>query len=507
MNQPLLAKRPPGSMGLHLVLLLSAMTVLALSGCQSSSLMAQKTQTSTPPSSTTEPAGIPRPIYTLPPSPVPTEQKRHGVLWTRAITLPPKIDKSFDSIERDLEETASFFIHDGTLYCADSDGYPLAVRLDTGEEVWRADDTGIVIALDSENVYVTLSTNSLLYTLDSSTGQRKWITALPHEIFGPLSIIDDVVYVSGFGGVAAIDRETGGILWSDRWHRTHSVTNHTVLVSREVIGTGHYEIAAIDIRDGSEKWSTSSQYDVLATFDDQVFYERSEGNSYFFTVADIDTGEALWSAVSPFGERSNSSITVEVRPNALLINYLKWGSGSTVLLSDRQTGETLEDLEHDITSYLKCISQRNGVFVWTDRHNRVLIATNDDGRLLWQNIEIGIDDILGVSDDNIICLGWRDRSHYVFAIDPETGDIAWRITLKSSLLAPDPIMISDRIISLSEDSRTLLVYGVANGQQISQIPLADSARLLVGYDDLLLVELGSRYERMTRPGKISVVLP
>ena len=109
--------------------------------------------------------------------------------------------------------------------------------------------------------------------------------------------------------------------------------------------------------------------------------------------------------------------------------------------------------------------------------------------------------------DNIICLGWRDRSHYVFAIDPETGDIAWRITLKSSLLAPDPIMISDRIISLSEDSRTLLVYGVANGQQISQIPLPDRARLLVGYDDLLLVELGERYERMTRPGKISVVLP
>lgn len=103
----------------------------------------------------------------------------------------------------------------GVVYAAWADGLIAALSARDGARRWSYRAGGqldTALATAGGVVYATCE-DQHLYALDARTGQLLWKRLLA---FGPLAgpaVTDDTVYVSGAGGVAALDVPTGALLW------------------------------------------------------------------------------------------------------------------------------------------------------------------------------------------------------------------------------------------------------------------------------------------------------
>jgi outer membrane protein assembly factor BamB len=129
----------------------------------------------------------------------------------------------------------------------------LALDPNTGKEVWRipasaASSSGFPFAVDGTTIFGTTTTGQV-YAVDARTSATKWIahvvsdtvTATETDVFSP-QVANGVVYVAftsrnpsalfASSGVAAVDENSGKVLWSTRLPR--SGTTNTVISSMAV---------------------------------------------------------------------------------------------------------------------------------------------------------------------------------------------------------------------------------------------------------------------------------
>lgn len=112
---------------------------------------------------------------------------------------------------------SSAAIADGTIYLASNraaqGGDLIALDINTGDEVWRADIGGTAVGPVSwANGVVYLGTNSAeILGLDAASGEELWSFPVPRQAAGGISIVDGMAY-GGWGWSLTPDSPDGGLI-------------------------------------------------------------------------------------------------------------------------------------------------------------------------------------------------------------------------------------------------------------------------------------------------------
>ena len=107
---------------------------------------------------------------------------------------------------------------DGALYVGaspdDADGYLAAFDASTGAERWRVKENLLAPSISGDIGY-TSGSGGAVVAIDLSDGREIWRTQLEGTVRAP-AVAGNVVYVTADDArlIAALDRETGGILWT-----------------------------------------------------------------------------------------------------------------------------------------------------------------------------------------------------------------------------------------------------------------------------------------------------
>ena len=170
-------------------------------------------------------------------------------------------------------------IDDDAVLCGFSDGTLVAVQMDTGDKLWEADLSG---------------------------GKRNFA-----DVDGAVHVTEDRIFaVSYAGGIYALERGTGTIIWRSE---SESVADWTMGFDRLFIATATGRVQAYALDNGAPMWSFKMNQSLpgsLQTFGPYVLAFATDGPLY---VLDAETGYAhtKWIGTSGFlapAERGSSRV-------------------------------------------------------------------------------------------------------------------------------------------------------------------------------------------------------
>ena len=174
-------------------------------------------------------------------------------------------------------------IADGMVFVGAEDSTLYALDAQTGIERWQytvGDSIASSSVVGNGHVYV-VANDGALYAFDSTTGEPRWAFATDEAITATPVVQDNVIYVGSYDGILyALDATTteseGESLWE---HDTRSSIVNDFVVTTDTIYlvTEDYNIHALDIANGNERWSyhsPSDTYGDLWMVGDQLMIAR-----------------------------------------------------------------------------------------------------------------------------------------------------------------------------------------------------------------------------------------
>ncbi len=210
----------------------------------------------------------------------------------------------------------------------------LALDPNTGKEVWRirasaASSPGFPFVVDGTTIFGT-TTAGQVYALDARTSATKWVahvvsdsvTVTETDVFSP-RVANGVVYVaftsinsSAFfasSGVAAVDENSGKLLWSTRLPRsgtTNTVISSMAVAPASVLAVADDSLRVLDRQTGQLTASiaptafsltgsvagTFANLSVIMTFGNTVIVGIEGAASVSLTALDAATLVPLWRA-------------------------------------------------------------------------------------------------------------------------------------------------------------------------------------------------------------------
>lgn len=218
------------------------------------------------------------------------------VLWTASVT-------------GDIHEFCTPVIVDGIVYYASQFGYETLFALDaaTGEEIWTFEDTGPTDdAVTVKDGFVYIASDSV-WCLDALTGERIWAFGGSTCFSGTPIVTADLVIVTisfGTGGggtstVYALDRWTGGELWSSTWPWAMQCCPASFgdMVILPFYWGSAPPLLALNQSDGSIAWSFVEPggegfWDSSPCISDGVLYIGAFGGTAY--AVDPNDGSLLW---------------------------------------------------------------------------------------------------------------------------------------------------------------------------------------------------------------------
>lgn len=185
----------------------------------------------------------------------------------------------------------------GVVYAAWADGMITALSARDGARSWSYRAGGqidVSLATAGGVVYASCEDRHL-YALDARSGQLLWKRLLA---FGPLAapvVTDDTVYVSGAGGVMALDGPTGALLWQypTTLHGPY-FTAPAVQGDAVFVGARDSTLYALATADGAPLWRFTARDEVQVppTADgDAVYVSSLDTRVYALEAA---SGKQLW---------------------------------------------------------------------------------------------------------------------------------------------------------------------------------------------------------------------
>lgn len=247
---------------------------------------------------------------------------------------------------------------DGRVFAAET--VVLAFDAESGRELWRTPvDSAADFALSTadDRAFYTGTRSHRVYAFGVSDGQPLWSTDIgPDWKFGGivsgLAASGDTLYVTAerpyaanayiaTGWLAALDRNTGRILWTYENGRGDDLRNFIsppviagrVLLASDLKGNA---IVALDRFTGREVWRVNGTYgyigftDPPAVIGDTVY--AASGDTYVYAI-DLQTGRVLWKTTTM---GANSALAV--CGNKVFVNFQGLG------ILDRHTGRLLKTL-------------------------------------------------------------------------------------------------------------------------------------------------------------------
>ncbi len=167
-------------------------------------------------------------------------------------------------VERGGPVDGSPAVAGGLVFVGTKAGAVVALETSTGRTAWTFRTTGPVRAgpaIVGDTLYDG-SEDGQVFALDRVTGRPRWATQVGAPVTRGPAVADGVVYAGGTGGqFFALSAADGRILWSKRdlgpgEVGTPMVADGLVFVASGLLEEGPSDrITALDIRDGSERWT------------------------------------------------------------------------------------------------------------------------------------------------------------------------------------------------------------------------------------------------------------
>ena len=210
-------------------------------------------------------------------------------------------------------------VRNGRVYTLGATGLLNALDARTGKRLWsrnaQADTgaplpgwgfTGSPLAIDDA---VVVATSGRLAAYDPTTGQPRWTRqtgaggySSPH--LATIHGVDQVLLLSGGGGVTSVSPDDGTVLWQLPWQEGVSIVQPAVLSGSDVIAIagdmmGGQGMRRISVSRQGTAWRTEERWTTRGLkpyFSDFVVHE---GHAYGFdgtilACIDLETGERRW---------------------------------------------------------------------------------------------------------------------------------------------------------------------------------------------------------------------
>jgi len=292
---------------------------------------------------------------------------------------PPAVIAPFDTLwvlSSGREIFSPLAVLGDDIYMAGNDMVLRCLNRHSGRQLWsRTVTCGLSggVAADSQNVYFC-GQDGYLYALNRANGSEEWKTGLGYHIFTDACVFLDSLVLAGNsqGSIAALDRETGDLIWSavmDGLLIGPAFAESTVVFCSESGQT-----AALDIN-GTTVWSRgfASQPSAPSISGGRVFIGFSSGKVLALS---LSTGETLWET----GLNGISGRTVVSRPAVFLDSLVVAGTcdGRVFCLNAAQ-GELLWESRME-----------NWVSLTPAVCDTIVYASCDDGRIHLLSLNTGI---------------------------------------------------------------------------------------------------------------------
>jgi outer membrane protein assembly factor BamB len=179
----------------------------------------------------------------------------NGILWTYDLGM----SAGFSPVAADGKVFVG--VDTGT-----STGRMIAIDGERGEIDWEYDTgTGFTYetaAASNDMVFFKTDNHQSVVALNMSTGSEEWSADLAFEADAYITYSGDVLLLTGFDGIIALDMNDGHELWnftnSTNMVSAPVVTGNTVLLYREDTMAEDFRIFGLNISDGQELWNFST---------------------------------------------------------------------------------------------------------------------------------------------------------------------------------------------------------------------------------------------------------
>jgi eukaryotic-like serine/threonine-protein kinase len=198
----------------------------------------------------------------------------------------------------------------GVVYVGSTDSQVYALDASTGQKIWTfATGASVYSSPTVLNGVLSIgSGDSKVYALDASTGQKLWVFPTGSAVQSSPTVVNGVLYVGSTDSkVYALDASTGQKLWV--FPTDASVYSSPTVVNGVVyVGSTDSKVYALDASTGQKIWTFATGASVYSspTVVNGVLYVGSKDSKVY--ALDASTGQKIW--VFPIGNWVISSPTV-----------------------------------------------------------------------------------------------------------------------------------------------------------------------------------------------------
>lgn len=268
-------------------------------------------------------------------------------LWQKKIAASESIDgKSGWFRGGDIQITGGPGYGQNTLLVGSLEGEVISLSAENGSELWRTRVSSEVLSAPqrSSDIVIVRTIDGKVFGIDGNKGRRLWIydrTVPPLTLRGTSTpAIDSGIVVTGFDGgkMAALDVRTGKLLWEtsiaaargrSELERMVDIDSQPMIVDGTVyIATFQGQVAAVQLDTGRILWSSDLSSYAGFSADEQNIYVTDD-NSHVWAL-DRFNGSVLWEqedlharAVSAPGVIGDQIVVGDLK------GYLHWISKKT----------------------------------------------------------------------------------------------------------------------------------------------------------------------------------
>jgi outer membrane protein assembly factor BamB len=162
----------------------------------------------------------------------------------------------------------------------------LALKADTGEEIWRVEKNEMFLALAVANGFIYAGNwNKEFYAFDQGTGEERWKFQAEGELWSPPAVNEEIVYVGNVDMFYALNAQTGELRWS--FKASGNLVSESIIAEDVIYMTdgnhetrrGPHHLYALDATTGEALWALeiTSTFLPAPALGDGVIYVTSTG--------------------------------------------------------------------------------------------------------------------------------------------------------------------------------------------------------------------------------------
>ncbi|MDJ0920748.1 MAG: PQQ-binding-like beta-propeller repeat protein [Henriciella sp.] len=353
--------------------------------------------------------------------------------------------------------------------------FEIAWRADAGAGSSRRSALTTPPVASSDTIYV-IDSEQTVRAFDIDSGSRRWVTKLDSGnrrdgtgIGSGIALEGErLIVASGYGFVAALDRQSGDELWRTRTEAPMT-GSPTIKDGRVFVSSNNNEIITLDLETGQTVWSDQAIAESarvlgspsVAAIEDIVVVPYSSGEIIAYLASN---GRRLWNeALASPGQFTPISAINDIGARPVLGGGLVFAASQSGVMAaiDGRTGNRVWQQPLGATqapalvgeylfvlgveAELVCVNAATGQIVWVQELEKFRNERKKEGRITYAGPLIASGRIIAASSKGEL-----------LAFDPQTGNETARLKLTDPVYI-EPIAVQDKLFVLTDDARLIAI--------------------------------------------------